>query len=368
MRNRVLAFVVIAAGAVAVAIAAVVWAAAGGGSDIEQAERSAAGAPRVRVDNLAKPLVVFQHVVRDDDYAHIAVIPASGAPARRTMTGLVCERVHFAAGRGLCLMPKRGLGIKYRAMVISSDFRVRHELTLGGLLSRARVSPDGRYGATTSFIAGHSYAERGAFSTQTTLIRLADGKALANLEDFQTTRDGKRFEAIDHNYWGATFARDSNRFYATLETRGKTYLVEGDVAARSLRVLHEAVALAGRDAGCVQEACRPWLVAPARARPEDDAGDPARGGALDRRPGRVARRPAHPLRHARRGRLGRPRRRQGQPSDVPHGRALSRCRAQLSGSSYPLTAAASTGPRPSKLATFVHVPPGVTAAASFRLP
>jgi hypothetical protein len=241
MRNRVLAFVVIAAGAVAVAIAAVVWAAAGGGSDIEQAERSAAGAPRVRVDNLAKPLVVFQHVVRDDDYAHIAVIPASGAPARRTMTGLVCERVHFAAGRGLCLMPKRGLGIKYRAMVISSDFRVRHELTLGGLLSRARVSPDGRYGATTSFIAGHSYAERGAFSTQTTLIRLADGKALANLEDFQTTRDGKRFEAIDHNYWGATFARDSNRFYATLETRGKTYLVEGDVAARSLRVLHEGV-------------------------------------------------------------------------------------------------------------------------------
>jgi dipeptidyl aminopeptidase/acylaminoacyl peptidase len=240
MRRRGLVFALVVAGCLAVAVAAVAWAVVTGDSSVEQ-DDAAPGAPRVRVDALEKPLLVFQHVVRDDDYAHVAVIPATGAPARRTISGLVCERVHFAAGRGLCLMPKRGLGIKYRAMVISSDFRVRHELTLGGLLSRARVSPDGRYGATTSFVNGHSYAERGAFSTQTTLIELARGKALADLEDFEVTKDGERFEAIDHNFWGVTFARDSNRFYATLETRGKTYLVEGDVAARGLRVLHENV-------------------------------------------------------------------------------------------------------------------------------
>ncbi len=38
-----------------------------------------------------------------------------------------------------------------------------------------------------------------------------------------------------------TFARDSNRFYATLGTAGKTYLIEGDIKARQAHVLHENV-------------------------------------------------------------------------------------------------------------------------------
>jgi hypothetical protein len=224
---------------VAVAVAAVAWAVANGDSTVERAE--APDARRVRLEGLARPLVVFQHVVRDDDYAHVAVSPATGRPGSRTITPLVCERVHFAGGRGLCLMPRRSLGIRYTAKVISSDFRVLDEIALTGLLSRARVSPDGRYGASTSFVTGHSYAQPGAFSTQTTLIDLAGGRKLAELEDFEVTRDGRHFDAIDHNFWGVTFARDSNRFYATLATRGKTYLVEGDVAARTLHVLHENV-------------------------------------------------------------------------------------------------------------------------------
>jgi hypothetical protein len=68
------------------------------------------------------------------------------------------------------------------------------------------------------------------------------GKRLANLEQFTTFRDGKRFKSIDFNFWGVTFARDSDRFYATLSTRGKTYLVEGNVRARRMRVLTENVA------------------------------------------------------------------------------------------------------------------------------
>jgi hypothetical protein len=238
LRRRGLVFALFAGACLVVAVAAVGWAVARGGPDAE--EEVAPGTPLVRIESFAKPLVVFQHVVRDDDYAHVAVSAATRT-GRRTITGLVCERIHFAAGRGLCLMPKRGLGVRYTAKVISSDFRVRDEITLSGLLSRARVSPDGRYGATTGFVNGHSYAEQGAFSTQTTLIELASGKALADLEDFEVVRDGKRFDAIDHNFWGVTFARDSNRLYATLSTRGKTYLVEGDVAARRLRVLHDNV-------------------------------------------------------------------------------------------------------------------------------
>jgi hypothetical protein len=36
-----------------------------------------------------------------------------------------------------------------------------------------------------------------------------------------------------------TFAEDNNRFYATLGSGGKTYLIEGDIAKREARVLKE---------------------------------------------------------------------------------------------------------------------------------
>jgi hypothetical protein len=38
-----------------------------------------------------------------------------------------------------------------------------------------------------------------------------------------------------------TFARDDNRFYATLGTGGRTHLVEGDLAGRRVRVLRANV-------------------------------------------------------------------------------------------------------------------------------
>src|SRR5206468_275555 len=43
------------------------------------------------------------------------------------------------------------------------------------------------------------------------------------------------------NFWGVTFAKDSNRFYATLGTGNNRFLVEGDTAARHLRVIHDGV-------------------------------------------------------------------------------------------------------------------------------
>jgi hypothetical protein len=47
-------------------------------------------------------------------------------------------------------------------------------------------------------------------------------RQIANLEDSTAIRDGKQIKETDFNFWGVTFARDSNRFY-------RTYLVEGDV-------------------------------------------------------------------------------------------------------------------------------------------
>jgi len=149
--------------------------------------------------------------------------------------------VYFAGGHGLCLARGTGFAAGYQAAVFGLDLKETGRVDVSGIPSRARVSDDGRYGAVTMFVTGHSYADAGAFSTETTLIDLARGEAVANLEEFTVTRDGQQVTAIDVNIWGVTFASDSDRFYATLATGGKTYLIEGSVSARTARVLHENV-------------------------------------------------------------------------------------------------------------------------------
>jgi Tol biopolymer transport system component len=115
-------------------------------------------------------------------------------------------------------------------------------MRLEGIPSRARISPDGRYGSVTMFVTGHSYAVAGAFSTATTIIDLSSGRALANLEEFTVTRDGRQVTAIDVNYWGVTFSpADSDTFYATLATGGRTYLLEGSISGQTARTIHDNV-------------------------------------------------------------------------------------------------------------------------------
>src|SRR5215213_3333501 len=154
---------------------------------------------------------------------------------------LACERVYYTAGRGIC-MGVAPSGVDYTAAIFDSKLQVRRTIPLAGLPSRARVSADGRFGAMTLFVGGDSYVESATdFSTRTTIIDMATGEPVAPLEQFAVTKDGKPFDAVDFNFWGVTFAADPNRFYATLATGDHHYLVEGDIAARSLRVLRDGV-------------------------------------------------------------------------------------------------------------------------------
>jgi dipeptidyl aminopeptidase/acylaminoacyl peptidase len=235
---RRLAFALVVAGCVGVAGGYLAFAAlrddAAAGDEVTPAARAT-----LAKLGTTEPYVLFQHVRRDDDYARIAVSRAAAA-AQRTIAGRVCERVYFAAGRALCLMPETGVGWQYEAMILGPELELQGRVELPGLISRARISPDGRYGATTGFVTGHSYRDQG-FSTHTALIDMAEGSAITDLEKFTITRDGETISAPDFNFWGVTFARDSDRFYATLATGGKTYLIEGSVSGRSARILHENV-------------------------------------------------------------------------------------------------------------------------------
>jgi hypothetical protein len=196
----------------------------------------------VAVRDARQPALVFRNLGGGARAAqgHVAVL-ALGRGRTRTITPLRCERVHFSAPNGLCVARGGGFASGYRAAVFNARFKVRFAVDVPGIPSRARVSPDGRYGAVTMFVQGHSYADRGAFSTNTTLIDLRRGFKIADLEQFAITRDGQRVTAEDVNFWGVTFARDSDRFYATLATGGKTYLVEGSISERSAHTIHENV-------------------------------------------------------------------------------------------------------------------------------
>jgi hypothetical protein len=155
---------------------------------------------------------------------------------------LSCERVYYAAGRGIC-MGIAPSGVDYTAQVFNSKMETVHQIALTGLPSRTRVSSDGRYGAMTVFVTGDSYlSSPTAFSTRTTILDMASGKQVGQLEQFKVTKEGKPFDAVDFNFWGVTFdPRDSNRFYATLGTGGVHYLVEGNIRDKSMRTLREGV-------------------------------------------------------------------------------------------------------------------------------
>jgi hypothetical protein len=184
----------------------------------------------------AQPHMVFLQT-NGDSFRQVALAPLDAPEEGVRLTEMECQRVYFAGGRGICLGRDQFGG---GAAIFDAGFNIVHTLPSNGIPSRTRVSPDGRYGTMTVFVQGHSYAE-GGFSTRTTLVDMSTGQLIGDLEDFTVLRDGERFRAVDFNFWGVTFAKDANRFFATLATGGRTYLVEGDIAARQVRTLHENV-------------------------------------------------------------------------------------------------------------------------------
>jgi hypothetical protein len=185
--------------------------------------------------------LVFRQVDSARPTRQVAVAPLASAERSPTGTGLECDRVHSAAKVGICLGVQPGLvGPSYRATLFDADFRPIRSMALAGLPSRARVSPDGRYAATTVFVTGDSYSAMG-FSTRTTIFDTTDGTAVADLEEIPVLRDGVPFKEADFNFWGVTFAADGDRFYATLATGKSKFLVEGSVAARRMSVLRDGV-------------------------------------------------------------------------------------------------------------------------------
>ena len=212
-----------------------------GSPDVDTPSGTSEPAPQpVALDEIRSAPHIYYRSTRRGEYGKL-VVAALGAPNdRRFVTDLDCERLTAGHDRGVCLVDNR-MRVQPPAIarLLNHDLTPVHALDLPGYPSRTRLSRDERYAATTVFVSGESYT--GVFTTRTHIIDLESGVTVAELEQFATRRAGAVISAVDFNFWGVTFTDDHNRFYATLATAGKTYLVDGDLARRQFTVLRENV-------------------------------------------------------------------------------------------------------------------------------
>ncbi|TDW24557.1 TolB family protein [Kribbella kalugense] len=175
--------------------------------------------------------MLFRNLADGPDSGKLAAVPMSDPAAARRVGELHCDRFAAARGTAICLRLKPGsLPPLTDMIVLDANLRERHRETLPGTPSRARVSPDGRIVNWTLFVTGDSYAATG-FSTRTGLYEVGSGRLVKTIEELAVFVHGKRYFASDLNYWGITFGADGNRFYVTLGSKGKTYLIEADYRA-----------------------------------------------------------------------------------------------------------------------------------------
>jgi WD40 repeat protein len=238
-RWRVFGFIALCVMCVAVAIG---YVAITGGR--ENRKQDAAGAVEAGAPT-ASALLAQPHILMRDMAAgqagYAGLVDSAKPEGERAVTDLPCSRLYMAGGNGICLSDRGDILNPYKVVFFGADFKERASSPLPGVPSRARVSPDGKYGASTVFVTGDSYAP-GSFSTRTSIWDMATGAHLVDLEQFAVWQNGKQQQSPDHNFWGVTFdPADGGHFFATLGTQGHTYLVSGDIAAKKVTVLRDGV-------------------------------------------------------------------------------------------------------------------------------
>ncbi|MBP2703758.1 hypothetical protein JOL79_08070 [Microbispora sp. RL4-1S] len=242
-RARLLTLSAAAAAVVALTVAgaASVWHGGGRAGDRDQGERP--GGPGVvagTVTLAGHKQMIFRNMTwgpfRDD----LVSVDAADPGGRRVAAPVRCLRFHAAAGAGVCLRgADDAVGESYVASILDTGLKTLREFPLAGVPSRARMSPSGHLAAWTVFVGGDAYASS-AFSTRTSIVDTRTWTLTPNLESYRVIKDGRTYRAPDVNVWGVTFA-DDRRFYATVATKGRTYLVRGDVAARTLTTVRPNV-------------------------------------------------------------------------------------------------------------------------------
>ena len=157
----------------------------------------------------------------------------------RAVSEVKCDRIYAAAGTGACLKLD-GVLATVELVLLDKDLKPREAHQVSGLPNRVRVSQSGRMVGWTLFVDGEGYAELD-FSTRTGIWDTRTGERVDSMETFQVIKDGVPYRTADLNFWGVTFTKDDNTFYATMHADKHRYLVEGDFAAKRVTVLKDVV-------------------------------------------------------------------------------------------------------------------------------
>jgi len=188
------------------------------------------------------PRVLYVDAGIGPDQGRLAEESQADPGASPTLGAIQCERSYSAGGTLLCLrLAGAALTTSLYAQVYTSaapSAQPVHAVALTGTPSRARVSADGKLVAWTVFVSGDSYNGPN-FSTRTGILDLRTGTLIDSLESFDAYVDGQRYRAVDINYWGVTFAADDRTFYATMGSKGHTWLMRGDLVTHQLNSVVE---------------------------------------------------------------------------------------------------------------------------------
>jgi hypothetical protein len=190
---------------------------------------------------VAPPFVMFRTLGRDDTHGRIAVLGLRPG-ATRELTRLSCTRVHYAAGRGLCITHEtQDRRVLHVASLFDATLEPGRRIMLDGVPIRVRVAPNGRVGAITTYLE-----EEGAggerLATRSRLVDMRSGQPLADLREFRIEHRGLPPLDGPVDVSSVAFERDGDRFFATLATDSERYLAAGSVTERRLTVIRKGVA------------------------------------------------------------------------------------------------------------------------------
>jgi hypothetical protein len=186
-----------------------------------------------------QPFVLFRNTASGQGYGQAATVPLSAPGAERTLGGPACDRVYGTSHEVMCLRTNRGLVTSYDAALYDRNWQEVRTWPLRGIPSRTRLDASGSVAATTVFVTGHAYAGTG-FSTETVINPVDGSPGTGSPEAFALWVNGTQVSSSDRNIWGVTFVPgQSDSFYATAASNGRTWLVEGSVSARKLTAIHD---------------------------------------------------------------------------------------------------------------------------------
>lgn len=201
-------------------------------SEMLTAEADSAGIGAVTGGEADAARIVFRNTALGADYGFVAAVPLTDPRGARVVTDVACDRVYATNKYEMCLRANRGVVTTFTADLLDSNGALVKSWPLPGMPSRTRISADSTLVSFSAFITGESYATM-EFAIATHIAEV-DGPDSGTLEDFALTVGDKPVTAADRNVWGVTFTSDPNVFYATAASGGRTWLVRGDRAARTL--------------------------------------------------------------------------------------------------------------------------------------